>query len=399
MSALLRSNRVFRSLWLAQAGSWFGDYFNNVALAAVTLSLTGSAVAIGLVLLCRGVPAFVAGPLWGPAIDRWPKRTVLYTTDLIRAGVALTFILAYDQRQMWILYLGSALLGTCSSLFQPARQAAVRQVVPVSDLVQANALSTGTAGLVAVLGAAGGGMVAAWVSPDIAFIVNAASYLWSAAWILAAVWDERQQSRPRASYLAQLAAGARALRQNRIVLAAVIASLGFALTSGPYYVAPPVLGDLVYGMGGLGIGLLFAADGLGFILSSALLRRIDPARLRAVYGGSFFVQAVFLCLLCFSTRLWEGMAAILISQVAAGAILTLTTAFLQQHTEPGVQGRVFAVQSAASGALGQLSIAAAGFVMARSGVPAVGVPVALVCVGAGALWLRLTAGEPTLAPA
>ncbi len=395
MRSLLRRNAVFKNLWLAQAGSWFGDYFNNVALAAVTLSLTGSAAAMGLVLLCRGVPAFVAGPLWGPAIDRWPKRAVLYTTDLVRAAIALSFILAYDQRQMWILYVGSALLGTCSSLFQPARQAAVRQVVPVDDLVPANALGTGTAGFVAVLGAAGGGLVSTLVSPDIAFVVNAASYLWSAGWIFAATWREAApHPGARAGYLAQLTAGARALAGQRVVLAVVVASMGFALTSGPYFVAPPVLGDLVYGMGGLGIGLLFAADGLGFIVSSALLRRVPPSRLRSVYGGSYFVQAVFLCLLCLSTRIWEGMAAIFISQVAAGAILSLTAAFLQRHAPQDVQGRVFAVQSAASGALGQASIAVSGLVMARYGVAAVGLPVALVCLAAGTLWLRLTAGEP-----
>jgi MFS family permease len=394
VESLLRRNAAFRNLWLAQAGSWFGDYFNNVALAAVTLALTGSAAAMGLVLLCRGVPALVAGALCGPAVDRWPKRAVLVTTDLLRAGVALSFVLAYAQHRVWILDLGAALLGICSSLFLPARQAAVRQVVAVDDLVQANALGTGVAGLVAVLGAAGGGLVSSAIGPDVAFVVNAASYLWSAAWIFAARWREAPPGPPaRGAYLSELAAGARALAANRVALAAVLASLGFALTSGPYYVAPPVLGDLVYGMGGLGIGLLFAADGVGFMLSAAMLRRLGRARLRAVYGGSYFVQALFLCLLCLSTRLWEGLAAILIAQVAAGAILTLTAAFLQQHTAPAVQGRVFAAQGALSGALGQASIAVSGVVMARHGVHAVGVPVGLVCVAAGALWLRLTAGE------
>jgi MFS family permease len=398
--SLLGRNRGFRNLWLAQAGSWFGDYFNKVALAAVTLALTHSAAAMGLVLLAGGLPALILGPFWGPLIDRWPKRAVLYGTDMVRAVVALSFIVAYADRQVWLLYLGSALLGTCTSLFQPARRVAVREVVAVDDLVEANALGTASAGFVAVLGAAAGGLVSAYVSPDVAFAVNAASYVWSALWIFATVWEARARAGSAGvGYLGQLAAGTRALAKNRVALAAVAASLGFALTSGPYYVAPPVLGDLVYGMGSLGISLLFAADGVGFILSSALLRRFPATRLRAVYGASYFVQAVFLCLLCLSTRLWEGMAAILISQVAAGAILTLTTAFLQAHTAPEAQGRIFTVQAAASGGLGQLSIAVSGWVTARYGVAAVGVPVGLVCVLAGALWLSLTAGEPALAAA
>lgn len=395
--SLLARNRAFRNIWLAQAGSWFGDYFNKVALAAVTLELTHSAAAMGFVLLSGGLPALVAGPFWGPAIDRWPKRAVLYGTDLVRAAVALSFIAAYAAHEVWLLYLGSAVLGLGTSLFGPARRAAMREIVAVGDLVEANALGTGTAGFVAVLGAAGGGLVSTWVSPDLAFAVNAASYLWSAGWVFATVWAARGgRVAPVSGYLRQLVDGARALSRSRVALAAVIAGMGFALTSGPYYVAPPVLGDLVYGLGSLGIGALFAADGVGFILSWLLLQRVvgsEPARLRRIYGASYLVQAVFLGLFCMSTRLWEGLAAILISQVAAGTILSLTAYFLQAHVVPEVQGRVFALQSSLSGAFGQLSIAVSGVVMARYGVGVVGVPVGLVCVAAGLAWLALTAGR------
>jgi hypothetical protein len=67
---LLRRNRNYRNLWLAQVGSQFGDWFNQVALDQITLELTHSASAMDLVLLCRSLPAVILGPLVGPFVDR-----------------------------------------------------------------------------------------------------------------------------------------------------------------------------------------------------------------------------------------------------------------------------------------------------------------------------------------
>lgn len=66
---LLRSNRNYRNLWLASVGSQFGNWFNEVALAQVTLTLTHSPAVMGFVLLCRSMPSVILGPLGGPFVD------------------------------------------------------------------------------------------------------------------------------------------------------------------------------------------------------------------------------------------------------------------------------------------------------------------------------------------
>lgn len=403
--SVLRTNPVYRRLWLAQAGSWLGDALNNVALAAATLALTRSAADMALVLLCRGLPGLVLSPLLGPAIERWPKRRVLLVADLGRGGLALGFIAAFAGRDMAWVYALSALLGAGASLFGPAQRAALRQVVAVEDLMAANTALMAAAGLVAAAGAALGGLAATWLGPDLAFAMNAASYVWSAAWILATRWPERAAdgaAADGATYLGRLGAGVRVVTGNRIALAAVLAGVGFALTSGPYFVAPSVLADLVYGKGALGIGLVYAADGLGFVLAAIVLGRLvgqEPGRLRRLYGLGFVVQAVFLTAFCLSTRLWQGMAAIAVSQVASGLILTLTPTFLQTHTPVAAQARVFALQASVGGVAAQASIGVAGWLMARHGVAAVALPAGMVCLAAAAVWLVLTAGADMRAPA
>ncbi len=85
---LLCANQNYRNLWLASVGSQFGNWFNEVALAQVTLTLTHSPAWMGLVLLCRSLPAVILGPFAGPFVDRFPKKPFLVVTDLVRAVIA-----------------------------------------------------------------------------------------------------------------------------------------------------------------------------------------------------------------------------------------------------------------------------------------------------------------------
>jgi hypothetical protein len=179
---------------------------------------------------------------------------------------------------------------------------------------------------------------------------------------------------------------------DRVAFAVVLASIGFSLPSGPCFLAPAVLGNPTYGLGSLGIGVLYAADGLGFVLPSVVVVRLaeaDPLRLRRLYGASYLVQAVRLARFCRSARLWQGVGAIPVSQVAAGSVLTLTAPLLQMRARASAQARVVSFQAALGAAAAQPSIAASGWAMARFGVAAVGPPVGLALAAAGVVWVSL----------
>ncbi|MDQ0191454.1 MFS transporter [Alicyclobacillus cycloheptanicus] len=157
---LLRSNRNYRNLWLASVGSQFGNWFNEVALAQVTLTLTHLPAAMGFVLLCRSLPFVILGPLAGPFVDRFPKKRTLMMSDFVRTFFALALILSVLFHASWILYVDSALLGISGVLFGPARSAAIPLVVSKDDLAAANGLESQASGLIQVIGAAAGGVVA-----------------------------------------------------------------------------------------------------------------------------------------------------------------------------------------------------------------------------------------------
>jgi MFS family permease len=156
---LLRTNQNYRNLWLASVGSQFGNWSNEVALAQVTLTLTHSPVVMGLVLLCRSLPAVILGPFAGLFVDGFPKRPFLFLTDLVRALFALALSLAVVLHAAWVLYVGSALLGVSGVLFGPARNAAIPLIVSRDDLAAANGLESQASGLIQIIGAACGGIV------------------------------------------------------------------------------------------------------------------------------------------------------------------------------------------------------------------------------------------------
>jgi MFS family permease len=394
-SRLIYRNAIFRRLWLAQTGSSLGDWFNQVALATVTLNLTHSPTAIGIVLFCRDVPQAVLSFLIGPLLDRYSKRTIMYASDIARAVLCGMFIWGSIQHQMWPFYVGALLMGIASSFFVPARNAVIPFVVAQEDLTEANSLTIATSGLLAITGAAFGGIVTTLLYPSIAFLVNALSFLWSAIWIWMASWKKQphveRNEQVKLTYLTALKDGLQAVRQNRLVMALLATSVAFALMAGPYFVIIPVLGDLTYHLGGIGIGLLYVADGLAFILSASVLNRVVGKKMDAVYlwyGLGFIIEAVFFVSLSFSTNIWIGMISLFLSQIGAGILMTLASSIMQMIAPPQVRGRIFALDASLDTGTKQLSLLVSGPALSLLGVPLTGlITGGIGCIAAISWWI------------
>src|SRR5579864_3947340 len=91
--ALLAQNRNYRYTWIGQVVSEIGDHFNNIAVFSLALANTRSGLVVSGVMLSRAVPAVLAGPIAGVLLDRLDRKRVMIASDLIRAAVALGFIL------------------------------------------------------------------------------------------------------------------------------------------------------------------------------------------------------------------------------------------------------------------------------------------------------------------
>ena len=80
--------------------SEIGDHFNNVAVFSLALATTHSGLVVTGIMLSRAIPAVMAGPLAGVVLDRLDRKRIMIASDLIRAVVAIGFILAIPSSQL-----------------------------------------------------------------------------------------------------------------------------------------------------------------------------------------------------------------------------------------------------------------------------------------------------------
>src|SRR5437763_10930697 len=100
-------HRPFALLWSGQTISRLGDSLYRIALAWWVLEKTGSATAMGTVLICSFTPMLLFLLLGGVAVDRFPRVRVMLASDLLRSLVALTLALlaAGQLLEIWHVYI------------------------------------------------------------------------------------------------------------------------------------------------------------------------------------------------------------------------------------------------------------------------------------------------------
>src|SRR6202008_5079448 len=87
---LVRQNRNFRRLWLAQIVSEIGDWFYTLAIYSLLLQLTGRASSVALALVLQVLPQTFVGPTAGVVNDRIRRKRVMITADLVRVVIVLS---------------------------------------------------------------------------------------------------------------------------------------------------------------------------------------------------------------------------------------------------------------------------------------------------------------------
>src|ERR1700691_2409809 len=158
---LVRGNRNFRRLWLAQIVSEIGDWFYTLSIYTLLLQLTGHASSVALALVLQVLPQTFVGPTAGVVNDRLRLKHVMIAADLVRFAVVLAMLLVRSRSMVWLVY-PLLFLETCmAAFFEPARNAVIPNIASREDVILANTLSSTTWSLNLMIGATLGGIVAA----------------------------------------------------------------------------------------------------------------------------------------------------------------------------------------------------------------------------------------------
>src|SRR5262245_14107102 len=270
-------NSRFRRLWIGTAISLFGDQFYLVALPWVVLQITGSAVAMGTILMAASIPRAALMLMGGAVADRLSPRRVLLGTAFGRTIVvgAVGALLWFHVLQTWELYVLSLAFGVADAFSLPASSAFMPSIVGREQLVAANSAMQTTAQLTTIAGTAPAGLVINTRGAASAFVIDAISFLF----IIAALWTlpdpPRAASQKKPAMWQSVVEGIRYVRQDGALSSLILlAAMLNVCISGPMSVGLAYMAKTRFGSPaafGFAVSSL-AAGGLAGALSAGLVK-------------------------------------------------------------------------------------------------------------------------------
>lgn len=350
---LIRSNRAFRRLWLAQLISQMGDWLNTIALLTLTESLTGSGLLVGYVFITKMIPHFVLGPMAGVVADRFNRKTIMIVSDLLRAIAVLFYLFVDDPGDITLLYVITLLSMGLSAFFDPAKSATIPNIVSRRDLLTANAISGATWSLMLALGSALGGLLLELAGFRTAFLVDSATFLLSATfvWRIHIPRLTGIKKPVRLLGFGDLIDGFRYLQKNRSVLLTVLIKFQWSFT-GAVSLLLLFFGEHLIpfrGSGELAVGVLFAARGLGAAIGPNLVRWLIPqsaGMIRWAVVPGFLINAAGLLLLSRAQSFLSGFIWMLVAAMGQSIMWVFSSMMLQIMLPDRFRGRVFAAEMA-----------------------------------------------------
>lgn len=396
---LIRGNRNFRNLLAGQFISELGNWFNFIAgLGLVRLVSDASPTAAGLFFVARLIPFALASPIAGTFVDRFSRRQVMIATDIARALIALSFLLVTSPDKLWIAYLATVLLHTLGAFFDGAKNAAAPNLSGKEGLLAATALLFSTRFLLMAIGSALGGWAAAVFGYEVAFIINAASFLASAytVWLIPeeATRDEETGARmnsmrfrrkqtppseqpnfvavePRESFLTELREGFNYARHTHFALTILVMNVIWATGGGAINIIFERLGGVHYAAAegwnpDIAVAILWTATGLGLTAGMLIAHRtsiyIDRKNIsHGFIGWTLILHGVLFAAAAFMPTLWLFAVMVFISRAIVGVEYAVQETMFQRSLPDYIRGRMSTIERGAElTVFGFVSYAASG---------------------------------------
>lgn len=344
-------HRTFRLLFGGQVVSDLGDWLDFLALIALIVYRWDlGASALAALSVAVALPFAVIAPLSGVWADRLPRKALMVAADLGRALVVFGLVFAPNLPAVLALVI---VRGVFSTFFGPARQATIASAVPQADLLAANSLSQLSFHLAKILGPVLGGLLVAAVGPRPAFLVDAVTYVVSAACIvqlptMAPTAQTNTGTAERAPrFWREFREGLAALLHRRSLVLAVASNSAAVLIIFTF----DSLGGLALrelGLGAALFGLTVGSIGLGTAAGAIAIgqwgKRLAPLVTLGAgqLGGGLAVALLGVAVTLHARGTGAWLLVYLLIGVSAAAVFVPYGYVVQVETPPEFLGRVFA---------------------------------------------------------
>ena len=369
----------FRTLWLAQFVSIFGDFlalFGVISL--ITFRLNGNAVQVTAVTIAYVLPLAVISPFAGVFVDHWNVKRVMISSDLVRAALILLLVFVTDVTQICLIF---AVMSTVSSFFTPAQSVTVRTIVPSEGLLAANTMMSQAFYLVRLLSPFAAGALIAWLHEKPCFYLDAASFIFSAGMITSlSIPQARSHSEKTVASLTEdFLAGNKPIFTHA-GLTFVFLAMGvamFVLSSFSPLISIYIRDSL--SAGPFVYGFISSMVGIGLIAGAQLLGKTHQkiSRTNVVLSG-LLALGIGAALLGGFQNIPMAAASTFIMGFAISFVLIPAQTMSQQETPPALMGRVSSTFMSLIAIAQVLGLLLSGYLAERLGIR----PLFLACAGA-----------------
>jgi MFS family permease len=407
-------NRSLRRLNLALAGSMIGDWAYATAVAVWAYGV-GGATAVGVFGTVKLAVAAVGAPFTSALADRIPRRTLMVGCDLLRAVVvtAAAALVEWDGPELAVFAL-AVLAGLAGTAFRPAQLALTPSLVEEPDeLTAANGVASTIESLAFFVGPALGGILLGVADVASVFLLNALTFLWSAALVAGvhprptpaltppAAGEDEAAAADDGGFVRSALAGFGVIWRHPDLRLVTLIYCAQTVVAGASLVFGVAIALDLTDLGPSGLGYLDSTLGVGALFGGLLTVALASRhRLASDFGWGVVFWAVPLLLVA----VWPVAAAAFIAMAVIGAANPVVdvnaSTILQRLTPDAVLGRVFgALESAliATMALGSLVMPLLiAWIGLRWGLVALSVPIAAIALVSLPRLRRLDAsvGEP-----
>lgn len=387
-----RLNTIFRSLkyrnyrlfFSGQSVSLIGTWMQRIALPWLVYDLTGSALLLGIVGFVGQIPTFLIAPVAGVLTDTWSRYKVLVVTQIVSmilAGILAWLTLA-GIIHIWSIIVLSISLGCVNAFDVPARHSFVIEMVEKKeDLGNAIALNSLMFNGARLIGPSIAGIMLAFTSEGVCFLVNAVSYIFVIISLLMMHVQEKKVRERKTQILKDMKEGLN-YTFGFAPIKYILLLLGLvSLMSSSYQVLMPVLAKEVLHGGSNTYGFLMAAAGFGALLGALYLAsRETILKLGRIIPLATLLLGTGLIVLSFSTIFLFSI--VLMTFIGLGMMIhtAASNTILQTITDDDKRGRVMSFYTMAI-----MGTAPFGSLMAGSLAKVIGTPATIMLGGAASV--------------
>jgi MFS family permease len=332
---------------VGQTISRLGDSLYRIALAWWVLEATGSATAMGTVLIFTSAPMLIFLLFGGVAVDRFSRTRVMLASDLGRGVVVgIVALLAFGQRlELWHIYVAGIVFGFVDAFFQPAFTALVPEVTPAAALTSANSLTSLSERLAGIVGPALGAVIVGVSGTSTAFLLDGITFFLSAICLIPILTLSTRAVKGRTSMLKDLSEGINTVRYLPwLWITIVIASVSNITVGSVAAVAMPFLVKDHLQTDVNTLGWIYSTISIGSVLAAIWLGQRQKISHRGwtIYL-SLIVTGTGILIFGLSTNLIGTLGAAFISGCSLSIIGLVWLNTLQEQIPRNQLGRVASI--------------------------------------------------------